>query len=339
MRWTVRRGLPAAGSPLFQVGALIAEGGGAAVAGQHDSVVLEAAEELFEHVGEELAELLRGVGLAHAAGEEGIAGEQQGCGGAVFPGGFEGVDDGSGGVAGHVQGADDGVREVEVEAFAAGQFFFDGVVFQFLNLSSVSCTRGGHGTGEVVELLNSADVVPVAVSNQNAGQTNSAGPDGVEVLFLLHDAHAAFFTICQFELRAVVQERVESECVEFFCIVCRVDEHLLAGGAHGDEVDAIVHLGDAERTDGQFRVLKDEGGFGVSSHSSSVGVVTAQQAPMRNTPLSAHSALTARDTCTGCMCAGCMCGMHREQILEHAQYRLGSARIRFRLDSARLRVQ
>ena len=237
-----------------------------------------------------------------------------------------------GGVAGHVQGADDGVGEVEVEAFAAGQFFFDGVVFQFLNLSSVSCTRGGHGTGEVIELLNSADVVPVAVSNQNAGQTNSAGPDGVEILFLLHDAHAAFFTICQFELRAVVQERVKSECVEFFCIVCRVDEHLLAGGAHGDEVDAIVHLGDAERTDGQFRVLKDEGGFGVSSHSSSVGVVTAQHAPMRFAPLSAHSALNARDTCTGCLC-----GMHREQILEHARYGLGSARIRFRLDPARLR--
>ena len=96
MRWTVRRGLPAAGSPLFQVGALVAEGGRAAVAGQYDGVVFEASEEFFEHVGEELTELLRGVGLAHAAGEEGVAGEQQGCGSAVFPGGFEGVDDGSG---------------------------------------------------------------------------------------------------------------------------------------------------------------------------------------------------------------------------------------------------
>ena len=91
-------------------------------------------------------------------------------------------------------------------------------------------------------------------------------------------------------------------------------------------------------TDGQFGVLKDEGGFGVSSHSSSVGVVTAQHAAMRFAPLSAHSALNARDTCTGA-CAGCMYRMHREQILEHARYGLGSARIRFRLDPARLRVQ
>ena len=198
-------------------------------------------------------------------------------------------------MAGHVQGADDGVREVEVEAFAAGQFFFDGVVFLLLNSGCISCTRGGHGTGEVVELLNSADVVPVAVGDQNAGQTDCAGPDGVEILFLLHDAHAAFFAVCQFELRAVLQERIESESIEFFCIVCGVDEYLLAGGAHGDEVDAVVHLGDTERTDGQFGVLKDEGGFGVSSHSSSVGVVTAQYAPMRFAPLSAHSALNVRD--------------------------------------------
>ena len=103
-----------------------------------------------------------------------------------------------GGVAGHVQSTDDGVREVEVETFAAGQLLFDGVVFLLLNGGCVSCTRGGHGTGEAVELLNSANVVPVAVGDQDAGQTDCAGSDGVEILFLLHDAHAAFFAVCQF---------------------------------------------------------------------------------------------------------------------------------------------
>ena len=250
------------------------------MAGQHDCVVFEAAEELFEHVGEELTELLRRVGLTHATGEEGIASEQQGCRGAVFPGGFEGVDDGSGGVAGHVQGTNDGVREIEVEAFAAGQLLFDGVVFLFLNVSHISRTRGGDGTGEAVKLLNSADVIPVAVGYQDASQTDCARPDGVEVLVPLHNAHAAFFAVYQLELRAVVQERVESEGVEFFRIICGVDKHLLAGGAHGDEVDAVVHLGDTERADGQFGVLKDEGGFGVSSHSSSVGAPMMRQAPI-----------------------------------------------------------
>jgi len=151
-----------------------------------------------------------------------------------------------------------------------------------------------------------ADDSGAVVTSQDNPMNHVSNPlEGVEVLVPLHNAHAAFFAVCQFELRAVVQERVEGVGVEFFCVVCGVDEYLLAGGAHGDEVDAVVHLGDAERTDGQFGVLKDEGGFGVSSHSSSVGVVTAQQAPMRNTPLSAHSALNARGTCTGCLC-----GMH-----------------------------
>ena len=183
-------------------------------------------------------------------------------------------------MAGHVQGTNDGVREIKVEAFAAGQLLFDGVAFLFLNSGCVSCTRGGDSTGEAVELLNSADVVPVTVGDQDAGQTNCAGPNRVEVLFSLHNAHAALFTVCQFELRAVIQERIESEGVEFFCIVRGIDKHLLTGGAHGDEVDAVVHLRDAERTDGQFGVLKDEGGFGVSSHSSSVGAPMMRQAPI-----------------------------------------------------------
>ncbi len=77
-------------------------------------------------------------------------------------------------MVGHVQSTDDGVREVEVETFAAGQLLFDGVVFLLLNGGCVSCTRGGHGTGEAVELLNSANVVPVVVGDQDAGQTDSA---------------------------------------------------------------------------------------------------------------------------------------------------------------------
>ena len=291
------------------------------MAGQHDCVVVEAAEELFEHVGEELTELLRGVSLTHAAGEEGIAGEQQGCGGAVFPGGFEGVDDGSGGVAGHVQGANDGVREIEVEAFAAGQLLFDGVVFLLLNSGYVSCTRGGDGTGEAIKLLNGADVVPMAVGDQDAGQADCARPEGIEVLIPLHNAHAAFFAVYQLELRAVVQERVEGEGVEFFCIIRGINKHLLAGGAHGDEVDAVVHLGDAERSHGQFGVLKDEGGFGVSSHSSSVGgSCDAAGAYIEYFPMSAfraHSALNVRDACSGCMFRA-----PSEQTLEHVRYRL-----------------
>ena len=183
-------------------------------------------------------------------------------------------------MAGHVQRADNGVRKIEVEAFAAGQLLFDGVAFLFLNSGCVSCTRGGDSTGEAVELLNSADVVPVTVGDQDAGQTNCAGPNRVEVLFSLHNAHAAFFAVYQLELRAVVQERVEGEGVEFFCIIRGINKHLLAGGAHGDEVDAVVHLGDTERADGQFGVLKDEGGFGVSSHSSSVGAPMMRQAPI-----------------------------------------------------------
>ena len=45
------------------------------MSGQHDCIIFKAAEELFEHIGKEFTKLLRGVGLAHAAGEESITGE------------------------------------------------------------------------------------------------------------------------------------------------------------------------------------------------------------------------------------------------------------------------
>ena len=65
-----------AATDLAALAALVAEGRGTTMAGQHDCIVLEASEKLFEHVGEEFAELLRGVGFAHAAGEERIAGKE-----------------------------------------------------------------------------------------------------------------------------------------------------------------------------------------------------------------------------------------------------------------------
>ena len=46
------------------------------MAGIEPGVVVEAVEELGLDVADEGGEVLRGMGLAHAAGEQGVAGEQ-----------------------------------------------------------------------------------------------------------------------------------------------------------------------------------------------------------------------------------------------------------------------
>ncbi len=91
-------GCNTAGSHSFQVGALVAE-----VVGRPGSTMASSAKppKVFFSVGEELPNCA-GIGLAHAAGEEGVAIEQQGAG---VPSSqvVSRCRRGSGGMAGHVQ--------------------------------------------------------------------------------------------------------------------------------------------------------------------------------------------------------------------------------------------
>ena len=85
------------------------------------------------------------------------------------------------------------------------QAFLHLEVLLFLNGVSIGVPGGGNRAGELLELGNGANVVPVAVGNQDASQANCAGLEGFEVFFLLHDAHAAVLGIGEFQLRAVLK--------------------------------------------------------------------------------------------------------------------------------------
>ena len=108
-------------------------------------------------------------------------------------------------MAGHVQGAYHGVGEVEVEDLAAVQALLHFEVLLLLNGVGIGIPGGGDCASELLELGNGANVVPVAVGNQDAGQADCAGFEGIKVFFLLHDAHAAVLGIGEFQLRAVLK--------------------------------------------------------------------------------------------------------------------------------------
>jgi hypothetical protein len=142
------------------VRALGAERGVVAVAGVEPGVVGELVEDPRPHVVDQGRERLRGGGLADAAGEEGVAGEEVGVAGGVVVGDGEGA----GGVAAEVDDVEGDLADGEGVALGEQEV---GRNRERLGVFGVGGGVGAVGTGDRAECL---PVVGMLVGGEDGAQ-------------------------------------------------------------------------------------------------------------------------------------------------------------------------